>query len=259
MIVHTKAKVNIGLRVIEKRPDGFHDLETFFISAGKIDILEVTESSDLKMNQYGLQLDINPINNLCVKAYTVLKEEYDIPPVEINLFKRIPFGAGLGGGSSDAAATIIAINKLFKLNLSLGRMAKIASKVGSDCPFFIYAAELNSEKGEGMIGKGRGNILHKYQIPALSSYEIKISVPSINVSTSEAYSGIKPSGQGESLERLLFMPVESWRESIKNDFEETIFKKHPEIEELKNQMYLDGAAYASMSGSGSAVYGLFRR
>lgn len=259
MIVYPKAKVNVGLRIIRKRPDGFHDLETFFISAGKSDVLEVTESAELIMNQYGLELDSDPGQNLCVKAYNVMREECGIPPVEISLFKRIPFGAGLGGGSSDAAGTIIAINRLYKLELTSDRLAEIAAKVGSDCPFFIYADCLNSEIGEGMIGRGKGDLLTPFVVPDMSNYNIKIVVPDIFVSTPEAYRGVVPSGVKEPLETLLLKPVESWRDSIKNDFEHNILKKYPKIREIKDQMYRDGALYASMSGSGSAVYGLFPR
>lgn len=259
MIVYPRAKVNIGLRIIGKRSDGFHDLETFFISAGKSDILEVTESPTLIMNQYGIALDSEPLGNLCVKAYEVMKSEYGIPPVEINLFKRIPFGAGLGGGSSDAAGTITAIDKLFKLNQTQEKLAELASRVGSDCAFFIYSENLNPEKGEGMTGKGRGDKLKHFKIPQLSSYEIRIVVPDIHISTPEAYRGVIPSGIGDSIEDLLQKPVDEWRESVVNDFEYHIFRKHPKIKEIKEQLYEEGAHYASMSGSGSAVFGLFPR
>ena len=259
MIVYPRAKVNIGLRIIGKRLDGFHDLETFFISAGKSDVLEVTESSELIINQFGLTLDSDPMSNLCVKAYEVMKAEYEIPPVEINLFKRIPFGAGLGGGSSDAAGTIIAINKLYNLNLSQERLAELASRVGSDCAFFVYACALNPDKGEGMTGRGRGNILKHFTIPGLTNYEIKIVVPDIHVSTPEAYKGVVPSGAGVPLEDLLATPIVEWKDIVINDFENHIFRKYPKIRELKEQLYSDGAHYASMSGSGSAVFGLFLR
>ncbi|OJV22087.1 MAG: 4-(cytidine 5'-diphospho)-2-C-methyl-D-erythritol kinase [Bacteroidetes bacterium 41-46] len=259
MIVYPKAKVNIGLRIIGKRNDGFHDLETFFISAGKSDVLEVTESSELIMNQYGLALDSEPMKNLCVKAYEAMRSEFAIPPVEINLFKRIPFGAGLGGGSADAAGTIIAINKLYKMELPLERLAKIASKVGSDCPFFVYADSLDSESGEGMVGRGRGDILNKYTVHQLSDYEIRVITPDIFISTAEAYSGVEPSGEGEPIENLLKHPVEEWKGVLFNDFERHIFKLHPQIRDIKERMYSEGALYASMSGSGSAVYGIFRR
>ncbi|MEZ7875197.1 MAG: 4-(cytidine 5'-diphospho)-2-C-methyl-D-erythritol kinase [Bacteroidales bacterium] len=259
MIVYPRAKVNIGLRIIGKRKDGFHDLETFFISAGTSDVLEVTESTDLKINLFGLALDSDPMQNLCIKAYSAMREEFDIPPVEINLFKRIPFGAGLGGGSSDASGTIIAINKLYGLNLSSVKLAEIASRVGSDCPFFIYADELNPLLGEGMIGRGKGDVLSSFGIPSLASYNIEIQVPDVHVPTPEAYRGITPSGVVEPLEKLLQLPVETWKDSVINDFEKSIFIKYPEIEQLKRDMYKRGAVYASMSGSGSAVFGLFSR
>jgi len=258
MIVYPKAKINIGLRIIEKRADGFHNLETFFINAGTTDILEVTESDRVIMNQYGIELDSAPGKNLCVKAYEVMRREFDIPPVEINLFKRIPFGAGLGGGSSDAAGTMIAVNRLFSLGLDKERLTSMAASVGSDCPFFIYSSDLDSSKGEGMIGTGRGELLEPFTVSALEGLEIRIEKPPVHVSTAEAYAGIVPAVPANSLRELLSQPVESWRETIKNDFEEHIFEKYPQIREYKEMMYSQGALYASMSGSGSAVFGIFR-
>ena len=258
MIVYPKAKINIGLRIIEKRADGFHNLETFFINAGTTDILEVTESDRVKMNQYGIELDSAPGKNLCVKAYEVMRREFDIPPVEINLFKQIPFGAGLGGGSSDAAGTMIAINRLFSLGLDKEKLASMAAAVGSDCPFFIYSSDLDSSRGEGMIGTGRGELLEPFTAGALEGLEIRIEKPPVHVSTAEAYAGIVPALPANNLRELLSQPVETWRETIVNDFEGHIFEKYPQIREYKEMMYSQGALYASMSGSGSAVFGIFR-
>lgn len=258
MIVYPKAKINIGLRIIEKRADGFHNLETFFINAGNSDILEVTESDRVIMNQYGLELDSAPGKNLCVKAYEVMREVFDIPPVEINLFKRVPFGAGLGGGSSDAAGTMTAINRLFSLGLDNDRLASLAAKVGSDCPFFIYSSGLDESKGEGMIGTGKGEILEPFTVPSLAGLEIRVEKPPVNVSTAEAYRGIVPAFPQNSLRELLLQPVELWRDSVENDFERHIFDIYPQIREYKEMMYAGGALYASMSGSGSAVFGIFR-
>ncbi len=158
MIVYPNAKINIGLKIIEKRKDGFHNLETFFFPIDLCDILEIVESNETTIEIYGLRPVGNPSDNLCVKAYNLIADEFKLPPVEIHLYKRIPAGAGLGGGSSDAAQTLVALNKLFELNLSDEIMAGYAAKLGSDCPFFIYSKGLNKQEGEGMFAEGRGEI-----------------------------------------------------------------------------------------------------
>jgi 4-diphosphocytidyl-2-C-methyl-D-erythritol kinase len=258
MIVYPKAKINIGLRVIEKRPDGFHDLETFFFPAELSDILEVRESDKLAMFQYGTAIDSLPEDNICIKAYNAIKADFNLPPVEIHLYKRIPVGAGLGGGSSDAANTLIALKKLFSLAIDEQGLAQYAAKVGSDCPFFIYSSSLEAAKGEGMLAYGRGELLTKITVPQLEGMKIKVEKPPVFVSTAEAYKGVTPKRSGIGLQELLSMPLDSWKNNIVNDFEESILKKYPIIEEYKNKMYEEGAIYASMSGSGSAVFGIFR-
>lgn len=258
MIVYPKAKINIGLRIIEKRPDGFHDLETFFFPAELSDILEVRESDKLSMFQYGTAIDSLPEDNICIKAYNAIKGDFNLPPVEIHLYKRIPVGAGLGGGSSDAANTLIALKKLFSLAIDEQGLAEYAAKVGSDCPFFVYSSSLEAAKGEGMLAHGRGELLTKISLPQLEGMKIRIEKPPVFVSTAEAYKGVVPKKSDIGLQELLSMPVESWKNNIVNDFEESIFKKYPVIEEYKNKMYDQGAIYASMSGSGSAVFGIFR-
>lgn len=258
MIVYPCAKINIGLKVIGKRPDGYHDLETFFFPVGMTDILEVVEAEETTLSVYGNELDCKMEDNLCFKAYNLLKNDFDLPPVEIHLLKRIPSGAGLGGGSSDASNMLIALNKLFSLQLDNETLCVYASKLGSDCPFFIHASSLDFKKGEGMYGEGKGEILTPLTITDLAGITVKIEVPDIFVSTAEAYAGVSPLKGPETLKETLCRPLDEWKSCVKNDFEDHIFKKHPLLALKKQEFYKKGAIYASMSGSGSAVYGLFR-
>ncbi len=256
MIVYPKAKINVGLKIIEKRPDGFHNLETLFYPVESLsDILEIVESERFSFNLYGARLEGADSDNLVVKAYNIVKENHNIPPAEIHLYKRIPSGAGLGGGSSDASYTIVALNKLFDLNMSLEEMLSYAAMLGSDCPYFIY--ESLSTEVCSMLATGRGEILEPYEIEELKRFSIEVVKPPVFVSTAEAYAGVTPQKPSRSLVLDLNEPIESWRGLITNDFERSLFKKYPLIEETKEEMYRKGAVYASMSGSGSAVYGIF--
>jgi len=257
MILYPKAKINIGLQITEKRQDGFHNLETFFYPAEMTDILEIVESDSLSMNQTGIEYDGKPEENLCIKAYNLIKERFNIPPVAIHLHKQIPVGAGLGGGSSDAASTLLILNKKFNLNIGLEELIQLSSKLGSDCPFFILQSEL--KEGEGAYATGRGEILERKFIKELNNYIVKVVKPPVFVSTAQAYSGVTPKRPNILLRDLLELPVEKWRDTIENDFEKTIFKQFPIIEEYKRNMYENGAVYASMSGSGSSVFGLFKK
>lgn len=257
IIVYPHAKVNIGLRVLRRRPDGFHDIETLFWPLQLKDILEITESSSTVMRRYGIPYPGDD-NDLCLKAYRLLKKDFDIPPVTIDLYKNIPTGAGLGGGSSDAAFTIKALNTLFGLGLDDARMAAYAAVLGSDCPFFIY--------GCPMFAEGRGELLSPFEAPWLPgspavepSFTIRLITSDVRVSTAEAYRGIHPSEEGAGLRQLLIStPPDRWRGSVVNDFETTVFALHPELLQTKENLYREGAVYAAMSGSGSAVYGVFR-
>lgn len=259
-VVYPNAKINIGLRVLERRPDGFHNLESLFYPIEVCDTLEIIGSKEFKMVQYGITYPGDPNDNICAKAYNLLNNLYNLSPVEIHLFKNIPVGAGLGGGSSDAAFTLITLNNLFNLNLSQKQIAEYAAQLGSDCPFFVY----NSP----MLGEGRGELLSPVSVPQLAGYEIRMVYPPIFVSTADAYRGIVPQNireqNGEKIDKtplkeLLQQPVEQWRDIIVNDFETTVFAKYPELIAYKEQLYKDGAVYASMSGSGSAMFGLFER
>ncbi len=253
IVVYPNAKINIGLRVIERRDDGFHNIETLFYPIPVCDILEIVESDSLGINYYGIPflLPDNSIeNDLCIRAYRLLQQDYHLPPVTIHLYKKIPVGAGLGGGSSDAAFTLKALNTLFSLNLSTSQLASYAETLGSDCPFFIY--------NRAMFGEGKGEILSPFDVP-LSDYDIRVVTPNIKISTGEAYSHIVPDKSGQGLKKLLKLPVEQWRCRIINDFETVMFERHTVLFAEKEKMYSDGAVYASMSGSGPSIYGIFSR
>lgn len=260
MILFPRSKVNVGLRVTEKRADGYHNLESLFCDVAQpCDILEIVESDELSFSVYGIFPDCKSEDNICIKAYNLLKRDFNLPGAEIHLFKSIPFGAGLGGGSSDGSGTLILLNKLYNLGLGTDDLCNLSAKLGSDCPFFIYA----NCKGEGeittMVVRGRGDILEPIEIPALNDFYIEIVTPPVFVSTAEAYSGIIPRRGESRFEDLLQMPVESWKEYLHNDFEDHIFKKYPVLSEYKEALYNRGATYASMSGSGSSIFGLFRK
>lgn len=258
IVLYPNAKINIGLRVLRRRPDGFHDIETLFWPTEVKDILEVSESVSLVMRRYGRPYPFDD-NDLCLRAYRLLKEDFDIPPVSIDLYKNIPTGAGLGGGSADGAFALRAINELFSLGLSDVQMAGYASRLGSDCPFFIYNSPY--------FGEGRGEVLTPFSAPWVSGfsgdspeYFIRLVTPSVSVSTAEAYRGITPYNDAPSLRQLLTdTPIENWRDCIVNDFEKTVFAIHPSLAAEKEKLYSEGAVYASMSGSGSALFGIFKR
>lgn len=260
MILYPNAKINLGLSVLQKREDGFHNLETLFYPVNVHDVLEIVEGKELRMCQYGIEYPGDPMDNLCIKAYRALAADFDIPPVEIHLFKKVPVGAGLGGGSSDAAFTLRALNEMFSLELSDEKLAAYAATLGSDCPFFVY--------NRPMLGTGRGEILEPVEVPALEGFEIKLVYPPYFVSTAAAYGGIIPRSRWpemgweadtRSVMDILSQPVETWKNSLVNDFEKTVFAKIPELAAYKEELYAQGAVYASMSGSGSAFFGIFRK
>lgn len=261
IVLYPRPKINIGLRVTARRSDGYHDIETLFfpVDNWKEDILEIIEADSVSMNYYGLHFELpggDTEKELCVKAYRLLQKEFDLPPVGIYLCKNIPVGAGMGGGSSDAAWTLRGLNELFRLGLSDKRLAEYAARLGSDCPFFIY--------NRPMYGSGRGEILTPCDSPAVAQlrekYRIKVIAPGIHVSTAGAYASLTPDPSGRGLGNLLdTLPVEEWKDRILNDFETTVFALHPELARIKQSLYDEGAVYASMSGSGSAVYGIFRK
>ena len=253
MQVHPNAKINIGLNITEKRSDGYHTIETVFYPIGLCDILDVEQSntcSDYSFSSSGIEIDGEPENNLIIRVFKLLKNTYDIPPVDISLVKQIPFGAGLGGGSADAAFMIKALNELFGLNIDVPELERIASYIGADCPFFI--------QNKPVFATGIGNEFSETEV-TLKDYFLVLVKPDIHVPTPEAYSLVVPQKPVHSLKESIKLPVEQWKEVIKNDFEVSVFAKYPEIADIKAKLYDAGAVYASMSGSGSSVYGIFKK
>jgi len=251
MLTYPNAKINLGLNVVEKRPDGYHNIETIFYPIGLSDVLQVEVSetcTDYSFSSSGIQIDGDPEDNLIVKAYHLLRSGYQFPPIDISLIKQIPFGAGLGGGSSDAAFMLKMLNEMFQLKITPGRLEKIAAKLGADCPVFI--------KNKPVFATGIGNIFTPIKL-SLKGYFLLLVKPDIHVSTPVAYSMVEPRKPDVSLSELIHKPISEWKDVIKNDFEKSVFTKYPEIENIKNQLYDAGASYASMSGSGSSVYGIF--
>ena len=249
MTVYPNVKINLGLNVLRKRSDGFHDIETLFLPYfGIKDELHIEESSSLVFEGSS---SVTWDNDLTVQAYKLLAADFQLPPVRITLVKNAPVGAGLGGGSSDAAFTLKALSQMFSLGLSDELLAGYAARLGSDCAFFIY--------NRPMLGSGRGEILTPYEMD-LSDYEIRLVCPEgISVSTAEAYRGIVPAIPKNRLEDVLRLPVGQWKDYLVNDFEKTVFAVHPELARLKADLYEQGSVYAAMSGSGSSLFGLFPR
>lgn len=258
MTVYPNVKLNLGLHVLCRRPDGFHNLETLFIPYfGIRDTLEITELPGNGTVSFVPSTAVTWDNDLTVRAYNLLAKDFDLPSVEIRLTKNAPVGAGLGGGSSDAAFCLKALNEMFSLDLSDEVLVAYASRLGSDCAFFIY--------NRPMLGTGRGEILTPFD-PGIDDYQIDLIIPEgVTISTAEAYGGIRPRFEfgerqsGMTLAEILSRPVRQWRDILVNDFEKTVFAAHPQLAGLKEELYRRGAAYASMSGSGSALFGLFSK
>jgi 4-diphosphocytidyl-2-C-methyl-D-erythritol kinase len=251
MVIFPNAKINIGLNVIEKRGDGFHNIESIFYPVFNLyDVLEVIKNpkDQLEFTSSGIEILGNIESNLCVKAYNLLQENFSIPFVKIHLHKVIPIGAGLGGGSSDAAFMLKALNELFELGLNTDELINYARELGSDCAFFI--------NNKPVYAFNKGDEFDEVKLD-LSPFDIRIEYPNINIRTIDAYNDVTPNKSELLLKEIISTPMINWKSIVKNDFEESIFSKHPTIENLKYQMYKNGAVYASMTGSGSAVYGIF--
>ena len=249
MIIFPNAKINIGLNILNRRSDGFHNLETIFYPVAIRDVLEVVEAKQLSFTSSGLPIPGNSDDNLCLKAYHLISEDIKLPPVHIHLHKHIPIGAGLGGGSADASFFIKLMNDKFNLNLDTDQMEKYASRLGSDCAFFIGNKPVFAfEKGD------------KFKAVSLdlSGYYIVLVMPPLQISTAEAYKGVKAASVTQSLDELVKLPIKDWSSLIKNDFESSVIAKYPSVGLIKTALYDAGAYYASMSGSGSSVYGIFR-
>lgn len=253
MLVFPNAKINLGLNITEKRPDGYHNLETVFYPIPIEDALEINMlhggNDKFRIHQAGLEIAGEAENNLVVKAYKLLDESFNLPPIDIHLFKHIPSGAGLGGGSADAAFMLKSLNEKFNLGLTDETLEEYAARLGADCAFFI--------KNEPTYAEGIGNIFSPIRL-SLEGYRIWLVKPDIFVSTRDAFSKIKPHHPELPLKEIIQLPVEEWKGRMLNDFEESVFPQFPAIGEIKDEMYRQGAIYASMSGSGSSVYGLFK-
>jgi|WetSurMetagenome_2_1015567.scaffolds.fasta_scaffold36463_3 4-diphosphocytidyl-2-C-methyl-D-erythritol kinase len=249
MIVFPNAKINLGLNVVEKRSDGYHNIETVFYPISLCDGLDVVESDRFEFTLSGMDIQANPENNLVTKAYILLKKEFGLPPIKIHLHKVIPVGAGLGGGSSDGAFMLKLLNELYGLRLEIGQLEKYASILGSDCPFFI--------RNNPAYATGVGDILTSVKID-LSEYSTILIKPPYSVSTADAYKNVVPSSEKNSIFNILMdSPVSKWKNKLENGLENPVFKMFPEIKLIKEKLYELGALYASMSGSGSSVFGIF--
>lgn len=253
MIRFPNAKINLGLHVISKRSDGFHELETVFYPVKWCDALEIVEAEHTE-DVFTLEIqgaDLGHVReNICYKAYELLVADHQLPPMNCYLQKVIPHGAGLGGGSADAAFTLKMINELFNLKITQDDLLKYASQLGSDCSFFIY--------NKPMIATGRGEILQPCNVD-IGKYFLVLVMPDVRVSTQEAYQMIKPSKPDLPLNAIIQLPVNDWKHALINDFEKPVFEKYPAIKNIKTQLYKSGAVYASMSGSGAAVFGIFEK
>ena len=251
MIIFSNCKINLGLKILRKRADGYHDLETVFYPLPMNDAIEVIrpEQSPVTFSQSGLTIDGEPGQNLCMKAYNLLQRLYDLPPVQLHLHKAVPMGAGLGGGSANAAFTLQLLNRKFNLDLTIDQLLDLALQLGSDCPFFII--------NKPCIATGRGEFMETIDLSQLRGYILAIVHPGIHISTAWAFSQVTPDKNGHTVRDAISQPVKSWKEILTNDFEAAVFKAHPTIAGIRQALYDKGAIYASMSGSGSAVFGLF--
>lgn len=249
MIAFPNAKINLGLKITAKREDGYHFIQTFMMPVELYDALEFKISARESMNFSGINIPGSSSSNLVLKALNLLRKEYDIPPLKIHLHKNIPLGAGLGGGSSNGAFMLKMLNSYFRLGISEERLIQLASELGSDCPFFI--------NNQPAMVSGIGEILTPYNLDLSGLYIILIN-PGFPVSTSEAYAGIGKPKESHDLKDILEQDISNWKSSLFNEFEKSIFKKFPELNKIKTELYQSGAVYASMSGSGSSIYGMFK-
>ncbi|WP_159468710.1 4-(cytidine 5'-diphospho)-2-C-methyl-D-erythritol kinase [Dyadobacter sp. 3J3] len=248
MVVFPNAKINIGLNIIEKRKDGFHNIESCFYPVGWSDALEILPADIFSFQSDGIDIPGNPASNLCTKAYKMMSTDYEFDPVSIHLLKAVPIGAGLGGGSSDAAFTIKALNELFGLEISLEKQLDYARRLGSDCAFFI--------ENKPVYCFEKGDRFEEISLKLTEKWIVMVN-PELHISTAEAYAGVQPLKSEIDLRELLKAPIENWRNGVKNDFEKSLFPKYPVLKEIKERLYNEGAKYAAMSGSGSTLFGIF--
>ncbi len=249
MLVFPACKINLGLRITEKRPDGFHNLQSCFYPVRWGDVLEIIPSEAFSFSSTGLTIPGEPVKNICVRTYELLKANFDLPPVQMHLHKVVPIGAGLGGGSADAAFTLKLLNERFALGLSAAQLEDYARTLGSDCAFFIQNRPLYCLE--------KGDVFQEISVD-LSGYYILLVYPNLIISTAEAYAAVQPRQPEVSLYDQLQNPIETWPSTIHNDFEDSLFPAYPILAQIKQQLYDAGAVYASMSGSGSTIYGIFQ-
>jgi 4-diphosphocytidyl-2-C-methyl-D-erythritol kinase len=250
MILFPPAKINLGLNVLFKRSDGFHEIESCMMAVPVFDVLEIIQQEEFSFHQTGMTVDGKTDDNLCVRAFNLFKERYQIGNVYMHLRKEIPMGAGLGGGSADAAYVLRGLNELFQVGVSDVELEQMAATLGSDCPFFI--------KDLPQLATGRGEVLSKVDFDLHGLY-VKLVNPGLHIGTKEAYAGIEFRKNPEKIAEVLKEPVNTWKDVLYNDFETSIFKVYPELISIKEQLYAEGAVYAAMSGSGSTMFGLFKK
>lgn len=249
MLLFPNAKINLGLQVIAKRADGYHDIATVFYPLAITDVLEAVRAPDFSFQVSGLIVDAAPENNLCVRAWRLLQERFELPGVAMALHKSIALGAGLGGGSSNGAFTLQLINKLFKLELSTDELLPFALQLGSDCPFFLL--------NQPAFATGRGERLKPLEIPPMQGKKILLVNPSIHISTAKAFAAVTPRPPMIDLTQLVQEPVASWKGRLPNDFEEPVFRDYPILAGIQQKLYAHGAVFAGMTGTGSTIYGIF--
>lgn len=250
MICFPNAKINLGLNVVEKRPDGFHNIETIFYPISWQDALELVPSESFELDIKGLAIEGDIEDNLITKAFRAVQTDFNLPNLRLVLLKHIPMGGGLGGGSSDAAFTVKLLNDHFRLNLSIEQMEDYVRPLGSDCAFFV--------NNKACYAFEKGDQFESIDLD-LSGYEVLSINPMIHVGTADAYRSLTPAYPKMNLKEVVQLPVEQWKDHMFNDFEKTVFKIHPEIADLKQDLYNKGAVYASMSGSGATVFGIFKK
>ena len=249
MIAFPNAKINLGLNILSRRSDGYHNIESCFYPIPWRDSLEIIPSDQLSLKSYGLKISGNSRHNICLRAYHLIRSDFDIPPVDIHLVKNIPMGGGLGGGSADGTELIKLLNQQFELDLSVKQLESYALQLGCDCPFFV--------ENQPKLVQGRGELSEPLE-PYLTGYFLVLINPEIHISTKEAYSKVQSKAQEVGIKEILRKPIAEWKKNLVNDFEKSIFYDYPKIDALKEILYKKRALYASMTGSGSTVYGIFK-
>lgn len=250
MIAFPNAKINLGLNILSRRPDGYHNLTSCFVPIQWCDVLEIVRSDRFSFQSTGLSIPGDEKSNLVIKAYEMLREDFDLSPVSIHLHKVIPMGAGMGGGSSDAAFALKLLNSLFELELSMDQLEKYAARLGADCPFFI--------QNKAQLVGGIGEIFESIELD-LTGYQMQVVYPGIHVNTGAAFRAITPQDPQFFPAEVLTLSLEEWKGKLINDFEMPVFGLHPELAQIKEAMYRSGAIYAAMSGSGSSIFGIFKQ